>query len=58
MIYVETVHQNLETKAGQISGVNIDEELANTLLYQNAYSAAARMINTLNEILDILGELV
>jgi len=56
--YVETVHQNLETKAGQISGVNIDEELANTLLYQNAYSAAARMMSTLNEILDILGELV
>lgn len=56
--YTETIHQRLTTQTGQISGVSIDEELANTVIFQNAYAASARMISTLSDILDILSDLV
>ncbi|MCU0481918.1 MAG: hypothetical protein MUE54_12025, partial [Anaerolineae bacterium] len=34
------------------SGVNIDEELANTVLFQNNYQASARMITVVNELME------
>jgi len=37
-----------------ISGVSIDEELANMLRYQHGYNAAARFITTVNSMLDTL----
>ena len=37
-----------------ISGVNIDEELANLLKYQTAYSANAKIISTIDKMLDAL----
>jgi flagellar hook-associated protein 1 FlgK len=37
-----------------ISGVNIDEELANMIRYQHGYNAAARFISTINSMLDVL----
>ncbi|MCL1835925.1 MAG: flagellar hook-associated protein FlgK [Treponema sp.] len=37
-----------------ISGVNIDEELANMIRYQHGYNAAARFITTVNNMLDVL----
>jgi flagellar hook-associated protein 1 FlgK len=37
-----------------ISGVSIDEELANMLRYQHGYNAAARFITTVNSMLDVL----
>lgn len=40
------------------SGVNIDEELANIILFQNAYSASARVIKVTGELFDILFEAV
>ncbi|MFN7095449.1 MAG: flagellar basal body rod C-terminal domain-containing protein, partial [Burkholderiales bacterium] len=36
------------------SGVNLDEELANTITYQNAYTASARIISVTKELFDIL----
>ncbi len=44
----------LDTRRQSISGVSIDEEMANLVRYQHAYSAAAKMIQTYSEILDIL----
>ena len=38
----------------QISGVSRDEETANMLQYQKSYEAAARLMTTLDEILDVL----
>lgn len=35
-----------------ISGVSLDEEMSNMLLYQRAYEASARMITTLDSMLD------
>lgn len=34
------------------SGVSIDEEMTNLIQYQHAYSAAARMVTTINTLLD------
>ncbi len=36
------------------SGVNIDEELANTIIFQNNYQASARMITVVSELFDTL----
>ena len=37
-----------------VEGVNMDEELANMVLYQQAYNAAARMIQASKEMTDVL----
>jgi flagellar hook-associated protein 1 len=36
------------------AGVNLDEEMTNMLLYQRAYQASARVITTMDEMLDTL----
>lgn len=52
------IFEDVREKATSISGVNLDEELGNLILYQNAYAANARMVNALSEVLEILTELV
>ncbi|WP_406678082.1 flagellar hook-associated protein FlgK [Moorella sp. ACPs] len=42
----------LTNRKESISGVSLDEEMANMLQYQRAYEAAARMITTLDAMLD------
>lgn len=37
-----------------ISGVNVDEELSNMIVFQNAYSSSARMLNVAKELYDEL----
>jgi flagellar hook-associated protein 1 FlgK len=41
-------------RENSIAGVNLDEELANTIIYQNAYAAAARIITVANDLFDTL----
>jgi flagellar hook-associated protein 1 FlgK len=36
------------------AGVNLDEEMTNMLLFQRAYQASARVITTVDEMLDTL----
>jgi flagellar hook-associated protein 1 FlgK len=49
---------NLETELNQrrqsVSGVNIDEELSNLIIYQNSYNAAARILSSVQELYDAL----
>ncbi len=47
-----------EARSSAISGVNVDEELANTVLYQTAYTASARVLNTLRELFDLLFDIL
>lgn len=47
------LHQ-VESSRHSISGVSIDEELANMVKFQHAYNAAARMIVTMGEIYETL----
>ena len=48
----------LFSKNSSISGVNLDEEMSNLIVYQQAYMAAARMITTTNELFKALEDLV
>ncbi|MDX1486346.1 MAG: flagellar hook-associated protein FlgK [Alphaproteobacteria bacterium] len=52
------IYEDVRAKATSVSGVNLDEELGNLILFQNAYAANARMVNALSEVLEILSELV
>jgi flagellar hook-associated protein 1 FlgK len=46
--------QQVDTKRQSVSGVSLDEEMANMIKYQQAYSASARMITTIDEMLSTL----
>jgi flagellar hook-associated protein 1 FlgK len=48
------IMKQLKDMRESVSGVNIDEELANMIKYQHGYAAAARFITTVNSMLDTL----
>lgn len=50
----QLINDTYEEKLNSVSGVNIDEELANTVLFQNAYSASARIITVVSTLFDVL----
>jgi flagellar hook-associated protein 1 FlgK len=51
---LRSFQQTLEAQHLSISGVNIDEEAVQMIEYQRAYQAAARVISTINELLETL----
>jgi flagellar hook-associated protein 1 FlgK len=50
----DSIASNLETSRTSVSGVNLDEEAANLLKYQQAYQASAKMIQIAQSIFDTL----
>jgi len=46
--------EQYETQQDSISGVSIDEEMANLIRYQHTYTAAARLITTVDQMLEVL----
>ena len=44
----------LKSRIADATGVNLDEELSNMLTYQNAFSASARLITTVQQMFDDL----
>jgi flagellar hook-associated protein 1 FlgK len=44
----------VENYRESISGVSIDEETVNLIKYQNAYQAAAKLINTADEMMETI----
>lgn len=50
----ETLHTSLKTKSDNIRGVNLDEEMSTLLLYQQSYSAAARVVSVIQRMFDAL----
>ena len=46
--------QTLEFRASSVSGVNLDEELANLVVLEQSFSAAARVISVVSEMLQEL----
>jgi flagellar hook-associated protein 1 FlgK len=50
----DTLSRHLEVVRQSVSGVSIDEEMTNLVKGQHAYSAAARVITTVDEMLDTL----
>lgn len=49
----EIVLTHLKNLRGAISGVSLDEESANLIRFQQAYQASARVIQTINDMLDV-----
>lgn len=50
----DTLLQQTEEQKSSLSGVNLDEEAADLMRYQQAYAAAARVMATANEIFNSL----
>lgn len=48
------IMKDLRDLRDSISGVNIDEELAQMIKFQHGYNAAARFMTTVNQMLDVL----
>jgi flagellar hook-associated protein 1 FlgK len=48
----EVIVNQVENRRQSISGVSLDEEMANMIKYQQAYNAAARMVTTMDQCLD------
>ncbi len=44
----------IEERRANVSGVNLDEELANMIVFQNSFNAAARLLTTAQELYDAL----
>jgi flagellar hook-associated protein 1 FlgK len=53
-LFKGTLFEQLSFRNESISGVNIDEELRNMVLYENAYAATARIIQVVDGLFDIL----
>lgn len=54
----DTLSNSLELKAANFSGVNLDEEMSNLMLYQQAYSASAQVISVVQKLFDTLDNLI
>ena len=50
----QVVTTQVDAARDAVAGVNIDEEMTNMLSYQHAYSAAARLVTAVDEMLDQL----
>ena len=48
----------LNQRTQAISGVNVDEELSNMIIFQNAYSSSARMLSVAQELFDEIIQIV
>ena len=44
----------VDQRRQSVSGVNVDEELANLIIYQNSYNAAARILSSVQDLYDNL----
>ncbi len=52
--YNEALANDLSNQQQAVSGVNLDEEMANLIKYQHAYTAAAKLITTADQMLETL----
>ncbi|MBE6051339.1 MAG: flagellar hook-associated protein FlgK [Clostridium sp.] len=50
----ETIVNTLESSRDSVSGVSLDEEMANLIQYQHSYNASAKVISTVGELLDVV----
>jgi len=50
----ETIVKQVENERQSVSGVSLDEELANMIKHQQVYNACARMITTMSQVYDTL----
>ncbi|HLN25664.1 MAG TPA: flagellar hook-associated protein FlgK [Patescibacteria group bacterium] len=56
--YQTQLNSNLNLQKSNISGVNMDQEVSNLMSYQQAYSAAAKVISTMETLFDVLDGII
>lgn len=54
LAYQQELNNSITTKEAELSGVDIDEELAQMIIFQKSYAACAQMFTASKEMLDIL----
>jgi flagellar hook-associated protein 1 FlgK len=54
----EILFDNLMLKTSSISGVNLDEEMAQMIILENAYAASARVITVTQKLFELLSNMV
>jgi flagellar hook-associated protein 1 FlgK len=52
--FQETLRDSLQLKSDSVRGVNLDEEMSNLILFEQAFSAAARIIAVIQNMFDAL----
>ena len=52
--FTEGVYTQLQNRQDTIAGVNLDEELADVLRFQYMYQASAKMISTIDTMMETL----
>lgn len=57
LAFQEALVEQFTTRLTDVSGVNMDEELANILVLQNAFAASARVVTTVDEMMEIITNL-
>ncbi|MBC7952212.1 MAG: flagellar hook-associated protein FlgK [Rhodospirillaceae bacterium] len=58
MEYQSTLNASLDFQNSAYSGVNLDEEISSMMDFQQAYSASAKVISVLQEMLDTLNSMI
>ena len=53
-LVAESLVQSLDARRQEVSGVNVDEELVDLVRFEQAYSASARYIQTMQQIGDTI----
>ena len=53
----ETMLKNLTNLRESVSGINLDEEMANMVAFQHGYNATARVISTFDKMLETIIQL-
>jgi flagellar hook-associated protein 1 FlgK len=56
--FQQTMYDELKFRADSKSGVNVDEELSNMLVFEQAYNASARVISTVQQMFDTLDRMM
>lgn len=56
--YQESLRDSLELKSDSVRGVNLDEEMSNLIVFEQSYSAAARIITVIQNMFDALDRAV
>ncbi len=56
--YQRSLKESLEFKSNSVKGVNLDEEMSQLILLEQAYSASARVISIIQSMFDVLDRVI